>query len=112
MGAFQEGSTWRGDVMEALGIVEVTGNTTSIVAADIMLKVSNVEILTTEKALGGRLVTLVMAGTVSDVKEAVENVKRQLKDTDMLASYAIINNPHEVTKAIVLRSGEKLRAGD
>lgn len=98
--------------MEALGIVEVVGNSTSIIAADIMLKVSNVRLLTTEKALGGRLVTIVVEGSISDVKEAMDNVVNELKDTGMLASYCTINNPHKVTESIVLKSGQKLKAGE
>lgn len=98
--------------MRALGIVEVVGNSTSVIVADIMLKTSKVNLLTTEKALGGRLVTIVMEGSTSDINEAVNAVVKRLENTDRLASYCIINNPHEVTEKLILKSEERLKAGE
>ena len=58
--------------MESLGLLEVQGLVASIEGLDTMLKTAQVRLIHTEKRLGGRLVTLVVAGSVSAVKAAVE----------------------------------------
>ena len=46
----------------ALGFIEISGTTAAITALDIMCKTANVELVTWERKLGGRLVTLVVTG--------------------------------------------------
>lgn len=55
---------------EAIALVEVQGLVASIEALDTMLKTADVRLIHTEKRLGGRLVTLIVEGKVSAVKEA------------------------------------------
>ena len=94
--------------MKAIGILEVASNIASIVAVDDMLKTSNVSLVTTEKALGGRLVTIVVEGSISDVKEAIERGEQSVKPIGKVACVAIINNPHEEVVKLLLHSRRKL----
>ena len=57
----------------SIGLLEVQGLVASIKGLDAMLKTSEVRLVHTEKRLGGRLVTLIVAGSVSSVKAAVES---------------------------------------
>ena len=95
--------------MKAIGILEVASNIASIVAVDDMLKTSNVSLVTTEKALGGRLVTIVIEGSISDVTEAIERGERSVAPIGKVAAVAIINNPHEEVCKLLLHSRRKLR---
>ena len=56
----------------AYGFIEITGVVAAIDALDIMCKAADVTLSTWERKLGGRLVTLVIEGDVSAVKQAVE----------------------------------------
>ncbi len=58
--------------MNSLGILEVQGLVASIEGLDAMLKAARVRLVHTEKRLGGRLVTIIVAGGVADVTAAVE----------------------------------------
>lgn len=95
--------------MKALGLIEVTGVTAGIDCLDIMCKSANVEFVTWERKLGGRLVTVIVQGDVSAVTAAVENavagaIKRPV-------SYAVIANPHEETQRMVALSASRLTKG-
>ncbi len=59
--------------MKSIGLIEVTGVTAAIDCLDIMCKSADVEFVTWERKLGGRLVTVVVQGQVSAVSAAVEN---------------------------------------
>lgn len=94
--------------MNALGFIEVSGVTAAIEALDAMLKTADVKFITWEKALGGRLVTIIVSGTVSSVEEAVEHGKiRADKITKTVAS-AVIANPHEEILKMIEISASKL----
>ena len=54
------------------GLIEIPSTTAAIDVLDIMCKTADVEFVTWEKKLGGRLVTIVVQGTISAVTEAVE----------------------------------------
>ena len=56
---------------KSLGFIEISGVTAAIDALDIMCKTADVELVTWERKLGGRLVTLIVRGSVSAVTEAV-----------------------------------------
>ena len=58
--------------MESIGLLEEEGLVASIEGLDAMLKTANVRLIHTEKRLGGRLVTIIVAGSVSAVSAAVE----------------------------------------
>ena len=79
--------------MNSLGFVEVTGVTAAIDALDIMCKSADVSLVSWERKLGGRLVTLMITGSVSAVQAAIENAKRVVGDKGLLLDYSVIANP-------------------
>ena len=50
--------------MKSIGLIEVPSVTAAIDALDIMCKTADVEFVTWERKLGGRLVTVVVTGNV------------------------------------------------
>ncbi|GMQ59426.1 hypothetical protein AN1V17_38230 [Vallitalea sediminicola] len=93
--------------MKALGLVEISGLVPAINALDGMLKTADVEFVTWEKKLGGRLVTIIVTGTVSSVQEAVDYVTN-MKDIK-LAAHAVIPRPHEELDKLIEMSTEKYK---
>ncbi|SHH43158.1 BMC domain-containing protein [Clostridium grantii] len=93
--------------MFAIGIVEVSGYVTSVEVLDAMLKTANVEFVTSEKKLGGRLVTIVVKGNVSAVTAAVEMGKESADKVGKTVASAVIPNPHEELIKILNISAKK-----
>lgn len=90
--------------MKSLGFIEITGVTAAIEALDTMCKTADVEFVTWERKLGGRLVTIIVQGNVADVTEAVETAgKKSLKP----CIHAVIPNPHEETVKMVELSASR-----
>ncbi|MBE7016471.1 MAG: BMC domain-containing protein [Ruminococcaceae bacterium] len=86
-------------MMESIGLLEVEGLVASIEGLDAMLKTANVRLIHTEKRLGGRLVTIIVAGTVSAVSAAVEAGEAAASVLGKVYGTEVIANPHEeVTK--------------
>ncbi|HIW21638.1 MAG TPA: BMC domain-containing protein [Candidatus Dorea intestinavium] len=78
---------------EAYGFFEIPSTTAAIYAIDVMCKTANVKLVTWEKKLGGRLVTIIIKGNVSAVTGAIEAaVADSLKEP---ADYCVIASPHE-----------------
>ncbi len=94
--------------MRAIGILEVDANVAAIEALDAMLKAADVSLVTTEKALGGRLVSMIIQGAVSDVKEAIEHGKVAAARLGKVAAAITISSPHEEVQKLVLHSARKL----
>ena len=95
--------------MKSLGLIEVTGVTAAIDCLDIMCKSAEVEFVTWERKLGGRLVTVVVQGTVSAVTAAVENaVANGLKKP---VAHAVIASPHEETQRMIELSASRMKKG-
>ncbi len=93
--------------MKSLGFVEIQSTTAAIDVLDIMCKSANVEFVTWEKKLGGRLVTVVVQGEVAAVTAAVENaVNGAIKKP---AAYAVIANPHEELVRVLEKSAARLK---
>ena len=92
--------------MNSLGFVEVSGVTAAIDALDIMCKSADVSLVSWERKLGGRLVTLIVTGTVSAVQAAVENASAQCIKKP--AATAVIPNPHPETMKLVQLSAKRL----
>ena len=91
---------------KALGFFEISGVVAAIDALDIMCKTSDVELVSWERKLGGRLVTLIIAGQVSAVQQAIEAatngaIKQPVAKT-------VIANPHEEIVRIVQLSASRL----
>ena len=92
---------------KSYGLIEIPSTTAAIDALDIMCKTADVEFVTWEKKLGGRLVTIIVQGTVSAVTEAVEaaaahSIKEPVAKT-------VIANPHEEIVRIVKKSASRLK---
>ena len=93
--------------MQALGFVEISGVTAAIDALDIMCKAAEVEFVTWERKLGGRLVTIIVTGSISAVTAAVENANAMAIKKPVAT--AIIANPHEETRRLVELSASRLQ---
>ena len=85
--------------MKAIGLVELPNCTDAIQALDVMLKTADVQFLTWEKKLGGRLVTLIVQGNVAAVTEAVEAAKHRA--VGRVVASTVIANPHEETWKLI-----------
>ena len=92
--------------MNSLGFVEVSGVAAAIDALDIMCKSADVSLVSWERKLGGRLVTLIVTGAVSAVQAAVENAAAQCIKKPV--AVAVIANPHEETMRLALLSAKRL----
>jgi microcompartment protein CcmL/EutN len=92
--------------MQALGFVEISGVTAAVDALDIMCKAAEVEFVTWERKLGGRLVTIIVTGSISAVTAAVENAAAMAIKKPVAT--AIIANPHEETRRLVELSASRL----
>lgn len=93
--------------MKAYGFIEITGVVAAIDALDIMCKAANVTLSTWERKLGGRLVTIVIEGDVSAVKQAIEAgstlaIKKPV-------SKGVLASPHPEIKRIVEISASRFK---
>ncbi len=87
----------------SLGLVEVSALGHAIAMLDEMVKVADVEFVAVERKLGGRLVTIVVRGSVSAVTASVEAGKKFAEDLGVLKAAEVIANPHpEILKFIHL----------
>ncbi|MFP3155334.1 BMC domain-containing protein [Lachnospiraceae bacterium ZAX-1] len=93
-------------MMQSLGFIELSGVTAAITALDTMCKTANVEFVTWERKLGGRLVTVIVQGEVSAVSQAVETAAAQALKQPCI--YAVIARPHEETVKMVTLSANRL----
>ncbi len=91
---------------KSLGFIEISGVTAAIDALDIMCKTADVELVTWERKLGGRLVTLIVRGDVSAVTEAVEAAAAGAIKKPV--AKAVIANPHAETERLVALSASRL----
>ena len=92
---------------KSYGFIEIPSTTAALDALDIMCKVADVEFVTWEKKLGGRLVTVIVQGSISAVAAAVEAASEQAIKKPVAT--AIIANPHEEIVRIVNQSASRLK---
>ena len=92
---------------KSYGLIEIPSTTAAIDALDIMTKAADVEFVTWEKKLGGRLVTVVVQGNVAAVTAAVEAASE--KAIKKPVAKAVIANPHEEIVRIVNQSASRLQ---
>ena len=89
----------------SLGFFEISGVVAAVNALDLMVKAADVEFVTWEKKLGGRLVTVIVRGEVSAVRAAIESAdKNGIKKP---VGKAVIANPHEEVWRIVNKSSDR-----
>ena len=79
----------------AIGLLEIEGLVASIEGLDAMVKAADVRIVHTEKRLGGRLVTCVVAGSVSAVSAAIESGDSAGSALGKVYGKVVIPNPHD-----------------
>ncbi len=91
--------------MKALGLIEMQSVTAAIEALDTMCKAADVELVTWERKLGGRLVTVIIQGKVAAVTEAVNAAVAGAMKSPCI--HAVIANPHEETRRMVDLSASK-----
>ncbi len=96
--------------MNSLGMVEVSSVTAAIDCLDIMCKAANVKLVTWERKLGGRLVTIIVEGNVSAVTAAVDSARAGAVIKP--CSYAVIANPHKETERIINISAARLKRNE
>ena len=91
---------------QAYGFFEIPSVTAAVVAIDMMCKTAQVELVTWEKKLGGRLVTIIIRGDVSAVTQAIETAAANgIKEP---AAYAVIASPHEEIIKMVNQSATRV----
>ena len=84
---------------EAIALLEVQANVAAIARLDAMVKAANVRLIHVERRLGGRLVTVVVEGTVSDVTAALEAGRAAAAEVGNVKVCEVIARPHpEVMK--------------
>lgn len=95
--------------MKSLGFIEIPSVTAAIEALDTMCKTAEVEFVTWERKLGGRLVTIIVQGNVAAVTEAVEAAANKAMKPCV---HAVIANPHEETMKMVRLSASRINGND
>jgi microcompartment protein CcmL/EutN len=88
------------------GFIEISGVTAAVDALDLMCKTANVELVTWERKLGGRLVTIIISGSVADVTQAVDTAVAQAIKKPV--AYTVIASPHEEIVRMVELSASRL----
>ncbi len=77
---------------------------------DAMCKAASVSLVTWERKLGGRLVTIIVEGDVADVKAAVEAAKNLTQEHGyILAASGVIAAPCEETRKLVALSAKRIQ---
>jgi len=91
------------------GLVEVSGVVAAIESLDAMCKAADVSLLTWERKLGGRLVTLIVEGEVSAVTAAVEAACNITKiNGHIMASHGVIAAPSDEIRKMVALSARRI----
>ena len=84
---------------KAIALLEVQAMVTAIVGLDAMVKAADVKLIHVEKRLGGRLVTVVVEGSVSAVQAAADAGKTAAAEVGNVKLCEVIARPHpEVMK--------------
>ena len=80
--------------MEAIAFLEVQAMVAAIAGLDAMVKTADVKLIHVEKRLGGRLVTVVVEGSVSAVTAALEAGKAAAAEVGNVKLCEVIARPH------------------
>ena len=91
---------------KALGFFEISGVVAATDALDLMCKAADVEFVTWEKKLGGRLVTVIVRGEVSAVSAAIDAATAGAIKKPVCK--AVIANPHPELERVVQKSRDRL----
>jgi len=88
------------------GLIEVSGVVAAADAVDIMCKTADVRLVTWERKLGGRLVTVIVQGSVSAVTEAVAAARAGAIKKPV--SWGVLANPHNEVVRLIEKSASRL----
>lgn len=91
---------------QAYGFFEIPSVTAAVVAVDIMCKTADVQLVTWEKKLGGRLVTIIIRGDVSAVTQAIETAAAN--GIKKPVAQVVIASPHEEIIKIINNSANRV----
>ncbi|WP_330365252.1 BMC domain-containing protein [Shuttleworthella sp. MSX8B] len=91
--------------MTSYGFIEITGVVAAVDALDIMCKTADVSLASWERKLGGRLVTMIIEGSVEDVAQAISTASANAIKKPV--SYGVIANPHEEIRRLVALSASR-----
>ena len=91
---------------QAYGFFEIPSVTAAVVAVDIMCKTAEGEMVTWEKKLGGRLVTIIIRGDVSAVTQAIETAAAN--GINKPVAYVVIPSPPEEVLQLVNNSANRI----
>ena len=80
--------------MKAIALLEVQAMVAAITGLDAMVKAADVNLIHVEKRLGGRLVTVVVEGSVSAVTAALEAGKAAAAAVGNVKCAEVIARPH------------------
>ena len=84
---------------KAIALLELQAMVAAIAGLDAMLKAADVRLIHVEKRLGGRLVTIVVDGTISDVTAAAQAGKAAAAQVGKVKLCEVIARPHpQITK--------------
>ncbi|MBZ4644542.1 MAG: hypothetical protein PWR27_934 [Petroclostridium sp.] len=78
----------------SIALMEVQSLVAAIEGLDAMLKAADVELIATERRLGGRLVTVVIRGSVSAVTAALEAGTAAANRVGRVVASEVIARPH------------------
>ncbi|MFZ5988534.1 MAG: BMC domain-containing protein [Bacillota bacterium] len=97
---------------DSIGVIEISFYANAVFLLDAMVKAAQVDFLMAEKLLGGRMVTVIVGGTTSNVSAAVEAARHageSMMDNPVKVA-VVISNPHtEIMKFIVGRRKQKCK---
>ena len=79
---------------KAIALLEVQAMVAAIAGLDAMTKAADVKLIHVEKRLGGRLVTLVVEGSVSSVNAAAEAGRAAAAEVGNVKLCEVIARPH------------------
>lgn len=92
------------------GLIEVSGVVAAVDSLDAMCKAAGVTLVTWERKLGGRLVTVIVEGDVADVKAAVEAAKDLCaQNSHILAASGVIAAPSDEIRKMVALSAKRIQ---
>jgi len=88
-------------VEKAIALIEVQALVAAIAGLDAMLKVADVRLVHIERRLGGRMVTIIVDGSVSNVQEAARAGKAAAEKIGKVKVCEVIPRPHPEIKKFI-----------